>query len=96
MAMRVLRTPEVGVPAGRGAFQPLANASLWSCAVSLVATLVLLLAFGPIASLVGIVAGEVVMTANIFGLIARVEDCTWLKSPSRSRHFAARRVWSGC
>ncbi|MGZ5931050.1 MAG: hypothetical protein ACXWLW_02680 [Rhizomicrobium sp.] len=69
MATRVLRTPEAVFLQAAGAFQLLANASLKSCAVSLAATLALLLAFGPIASLLGIVAGDVVLTASIFGLV---------------------------
>jgi hypothetical protein len=69
MAIRVLRTPESVFLQAAGAFQPLANASLKSCAVSLAATIGLLLAFGPIASLFGIVAGDLVLTASIFGLM---------------------------
>jgi hypothetical protein len=69
MAIRVLRTPEAVFLQAAGAFQPLANASLKSCAVSLVATFVLLMAFGPIASLLGIVAGDIVLTVSIFTLI---------------------------
>ena len=68
MAVRALRTPEAVFLQAAGEFQPLAAIGMKSCAVSLAATLALLLAFGPIASLLGIVAGEIVMTAGIFKL----------------------------
>ncbi|MEI9886234.1 MAG: hypothetical protein WDN08_06970 [Rhizomicrobium sp.] len=71
MAIRALRTPEAVFLQAAGEFQPLANISLRSSAVSLAATLALLLAFGPVASLFGIVAGDIVLTAGIF---ARVRD----------------------
>jgi hypothetical protein len=68
MGIRVLRTPEAVFLQAAGAFQPLANASLKSCAVSLTATLGFLFAFGPTASLFGIVAGDLMLTASIFSL----------------------------
>ena len=68
MAVRALRTPESVFLQAARAFKPLARASLWSSLVSLPATLVLLLAAGPIVSLGGILAGEIVMTANILFL----------------------------
>ncbi|HEY0301228.1 MAG TPA: hypothetical protein VGC36_07850 [Rhizomicrobium sp.] len=71
MAIRALRTPEAVFLQAAGEFQPLANISLKSAAVSLAATLVLLVAFGPIASLFGIVAGDAVMTAGIFAGVRR-------------------------
>jgi hypothetical protein len=69
MAVRVLRAPEAVLLQAAGAFELLADAAVKSSIVSLAATLALLLAFGPIASLLGIIAGDVVMTAIIFGQV---------------------------
>ena len=66
MAIRALRTPDAVFLQAAGEFQNLANISIKSSVVSLGATLALLLAFGPIASLLGIGAGDVVITAAIF------------------------------
>jgi len=71
MAVRALRTPESVLLQAAREFQSLARASLWSSVVSLIATLVLLLVAGPIASLGGILAGEGLMTANILLLSGR-------------------------
>jgi O-antigen/teichoic acid export membrane protein len=71
MAVRALRTPDAVFLQAAGQFKPLANVGMQSCLVSLAATLALLLAFGPIASLLGIVAGEIVMTAGIVKLVRR-------------------------
>jgi O-antigen/teichoic acid export membrane protein len=71
MAVRALRTPESVLLQAAGEFRPLAHASLWSSVVSLLATLVLLLSVGPIASLGGILAGEGLMATNIFALSRR-------------------------
>jgi len=65
MAMRGLRTPDAVFLQAAGEFQPLANIGIRSSIVSLTATLALLFAFGPIASLLGIVAGDLVMTIEI-------------------------------
>jgi O-antigen/teichoic acid export membrane protein len=75
VAVRALRTPESVLLQAAGEFRPLARASLWSSLVSLVTTLGLLLTLGPVGSLGGILAGEGVMTVNIFGLSRR-----WRKS----------------
>ncbi len=69
MAIRALRTPEAVFLQAAGEFQPLANISMKSSVVSLAATLSLLFAFGPVASLFGIVAGDVVMSAGIFARV---------------------------
>ena len=66
MCLRALRTPDAVFLQAAGEFQPLANIGMRASVVSLAATLALLLAFGPVASLLGIVAGDVVMTAGIF------------------------------
>lgn len=71
MAVRAVRTPESVLLQAAREFKPLARTSLWSSVVSLIATLVLLLVVGPIASLGGIFAGEALMTANIIGLSRR-------------------------
>jgi O-antigen/teichoic acid export membrane protein len=68
MAVRLLRTPESVLLQAAREFRPLAGASLWSSVVSLALTLGLLLVAGPIASLCGILAGDLVMTAKILVL----------------------------
>jgi hypothetical protein len=61
-----VRTPDAVFLQAAGEFQDLAAIGMKASVVSLAATLVLLLAFGPIASLLGIVAGDVVMSLGIF------------------------------
>ncbi len=68
MAVRTLRTPESVCLQAAGQFRLLAGASGWSSVVSLVATLSLLLVWGPIASLGGILAGDLMFTGRIFAL----------------------------
>lgn len=75
MAVRTLRMPESVFLQAAGQFRALANASLWSSIVSLNATLVLLLVCGPVFSLAGILAGELVVTMRVVGLSRR-----WLAS----------------
>src|SRR5581483_955108 len=71
MAVRISRMPESVLFQAAGEFRALAWPSVWSSAVSVAATFALLVAFGTVASLGGILAGDVVMTANIFGLARR-------------------------
>ena len=66
MAIRALRTPESILLQAAGEFRPLASASVNSSVVSLAFTTILLLAFGPIISMTGVVMGEIVMAAQIF------------------------------
>lgn len=66
MAIRALRTPESVLLQAGGEFKPLASASVNSSVVSLLFTSILLLAFGPIVSLGGVLAGEAVMALKIF------------------------------
>ncbi|HEY2033256.1 MAG TPA: hypothetical protein VGH02_06175 [Rhizomicrobium sp.] len=66
MAIRALRTPESVLLQAGGEFKPLASASVNSSVVSLAFTSILLLAFGPIVSLGGVLAGEAVMALQIF------------------------------
>lgn len=71
MAVRSLRTPDAVLLQAAREFRPLASASVWSSAVSLGLTSVLLLAFGPVASMAGILVGDVVMTERVFALVRR-------------------------
>jgi len=71
MAVRSLRTPDAVLLQAAREFRPLAGASVWSSAVSLGLTGALLLAFGPVASLVGILLGDIVMTERVFALVRR-------------------------
>ena len=71
MAIRTLRQPDAVFLQAAGLFKPLANAAIKSSIVSLVAVPVLLFAFGPVPSLLGIVAGDLVMTADIVLLVRR-------------------------
>jgi O-antigen/teichoic acid export membrane protein len=68
MLVRAIRTPENVFLQAAGEFKGLARAGMWSSVVSMVLTLALLFAFGPIVSLGGILAGDIVMTLNIFSL----------------------------
>ncbi len=68
MGARVFRTPEGIMLQAAGAFKPLASASAKSSVVSVVATLILLLLFGPLAALGGILIGELVMAAATIAL----------------------------
>ena len=65
VAVRALRTPASVLLQAAGEFRPLAHAGLWSSVLSLFASLALLLAFGPVFSLAGILAGEALMAARI-------------------------------
>ena len=64
MVMRLLRTPESVLLQAAGEFQVLARTTYLSSAISIVLTLALLLSCGPILSLIGILAGDGVMTAQ--------------------------------
>jgi O-antigen/teichoic acid export membrane protein len=70
MLLRAVRTPLAVLLQAAGAFKALAGLGAASGAVSLIATLSLLLAFGPIASLGGIFLGEVVVVARCAALVA--------------------------
>lgn len=71
VAVRTLRGPESVFLQAAGEFKALAGASLWSSVTSITVTFVLLVLAGPIVSLFGILAGDVVMTGRIFGLTRR-------------------------
>lgn len=65
MAVRIIRTPDGVLLQAAAEFRPLAMASVASGVVSLVLTLVLLFLFGPIASLLGILVGDIVMAVRV-------------------------------
>jgi hypothetical protein len=64
-AVRGIRAPDAVLLQAARAFRPLADASTQSSIVALIATLALLLVSGPIASLGGILIGDVVMWAIV-------------------------------
>jgi hypothetical protein len=65
MAIRAWRTPLAVLLQAAGQFKELASIGTVSGTISVVATLILLLAFGPIASLGGILLGELVIVAQV-------------------------------
>jgi putative peptidoglycan lipid II flippase len=67
-ALRVVRTPEAVFVMATGGYSKLAWISGASSVVALVLTLVLLVTVGPLWSLGGVLAGEVVMVAMLFPL----------------------------
>ncbi|HJW40569.1 MAG TPA: hypothetical protein VJ476_04980, partial [Rhizomicrobium sp.] len=71
VAIRTLRTPEAVLLQAAREFKVLAGASVWSSIVAVAATTALLLLFGPVASLAGILIGDVVMTERVFALTRR-------------------------
>lgn len=71
LAVRTLRTPDAVLLQAAGEFRDLAGAGLWASVTSIVMTLGLLLAAGPVAALGGILAGDLVMTTNIMLLTRR-------------------------
>ncbi len=82
MLVRVLRAPHsVVLQAGRK-FAPLAGASVASSVVSIVLTLVLLFVGGPIASLGGVLASDILLTGRIVVLARRFKrELNWDESP---------------
>ncbi len=71
MAVRAWRTPEAVLLQAAREFRPLASASVISSVVALTATGALLLFFGPVASLFGILIGDLVLTERVFALARR-------------------------
>jgi len=65
MGIRVLRTPLAVQLQAAGEFKALAGIGSLSSVISVAATLALLLAFGPIASLGGIFLGELVILIRL-------------------------------
>ena len=70
-AVRLARMPESVLLQAAGEFRSLAGASAGAAAASLTVTVILALSFGPIASLGGILFGDLVMTGRIFALSRR-------------------------
>ena len=68
MAVRALRTPLAVTLQAAGAFKELAGLGIKSSAISIIATLLLLLAFGPIASLGGVLLGEMAILFSCYKL----------------------------
>jgi hypothetical protein len=83
MAVRSWRTPDAVLLQAAREFRPLASASVWSSLVSLGLTSVLLLTLGPVASMIGILVGDVVMTERIIALVRRWKrDQHWRLVPA--------------
>jgi O-antigen/teichoic acid export membrane protein len=78
MAVRTLRTPLAVLLQAAGEFKALAGIGTYSSIISVTATLALLLAFGPIASLGGILLGETVILWRVQAL-----SRAWKKSHGR-------------
>jgi len=72
MAVRALRTPLAVLMQAAGAFKALARLSAFSALASVASTLALLLAFGPIAALGGILVGDLVILALIWPMARKV------------------------
>jgi O-antigen/teichoic acid export membrane protein len=68
MAVRALRTPPAVLLQAAGQFKELAGIGTLSGTVSVIATLGLLLAFGPIPSLGGVLLGEMVILVRVWSL----------------------------
>jgi O-antigen/teichoic acid export membrane protein len=68
-ALRAFRTPDSVLLQAAGEFRKLIRPGLWSSAVSLIATFVLLILAGPIVALLGILLGELVATERTFALV---------------------------
>ncbi len=69
VAMRAVRTPEAVFLQAAGEFNALARIGMKSSFTSLAGTLLLLLLFGPVVSLGGILAGELVMMLGVVSLM---------------------------
>lgn len=79
LMLRALRGPPAVLLQAAGAFKEMAGIGLACSAVAILATLALLIAFGPVASLGGIVAGELMILYRVRGLVkdweARRDGC---------------------
>ncbi|WP_419827833.1 hypothetical protein [Sphingomonas sp.] len=64
--VRLARTPDNALMQAGGAFRPLAMASAWSSGVSVAAVLALILAGGPVLSILGILGGELLFALFIW------------------------------
>ncbi|MBV9911019.1 MAG: hypothetical protein JOZ93_00505 [Sinobacteraceae bacterium] len=68
MALRAVRTPEAVLLQAAGEFRKLAGVGIWSGFISLGMTFMLLMMFGPLAALCGILTGDIVATERTFAL----------------------------
>ena len=68
-ALRALRSPTAVFFQALGNYSALARVSAWSCGTSLIVTVTLLLTLGPIASLGGVLAGEIAIILALFPLM---------------------------
>ena len=73
MAVRACRAPPAVLLQAAGEFKALAGIGTKSSAISILATLALLLAFGPIASLGGVLLGELVILYHCRRLVGEWE-----------------------
>ncbi len=71
MAVRSVRTPLAVLMQASGEFKALARLSGWSALAAVASTLALLLAFGPIASLGGILIGDLVILVLLWPMARR-------------------------
>ena len=74
MAVRSVRTPIGLMLQAAGEFKAMARLSAWSALVSIVSTLVLLLVLGPVASLGGILLGDLAILAGMRPLARKAKD----------------------
>lgn len=65
-AVRLGRTPDSAMLQAAGAFRPLAFASIWSSVLSVVIVLALIALMGPVASIGGVVLGEILFALTIW------------------------------
>ena len=75
MVVRAIRTPASVLLQAAREYRPLARPALWSSIASLTATLLLLYLAGPIASLGGILVGDLVMMVGILSLSRAWRRC---------------------
>jgi O-antigen/teichoic acid export membrane protein len=66
MLVLCIQTPRNVLLQAAGRFYPLAKASIHSCGVTILAVLLLVYAYGPVYSALGVLAGQLVMTIDIF------------------------------
>jgi len=69
VAARAIRASEAVFLQAAGEFNALARTGIWASAISVSLTFILLVLFGPIASLGGILCGEMINTVQIMALM---------------------------
>jgi hypothetical protein len=70
MLVRSFRTPPATFMQAAGAFKALVGIGFYTSAISVILTLALLLTLGPIASLCGILTGEIVILLKLNRMVA--------------------------